>query len=161
MYVLCATRWSPKAIFLILGRMICRCLFYLSSHQCLFKSEVNSPSTFVNITLVRSSKWAAVQLFPAPWKQTMLSVPELINPISQSSLTYPAQSFCTRWTGHWVTRELGGTPPVPPSEHPAPPTPGLWCRTASPLKVNHKSCPRTWPPCTAKDLKSVCPQPAE
>lgn len=65
----------PKAIFLIIGRMIRRCLFYLSNHQCLFKSKVNLPSTFVNITLVRSSKWAAVQLFPAPWKQAMLFVP--------------------------------------------------------------------------------------
>lgn len=54
----------PKATFLITGRLICPCLFYLSSHQCLFKSEVNLPSTFVNITLVRASKWAAVQLIP-------------------------------------------------------------------------------------------------
>lgn len=164
MYVLCAARWPLKAIFLILGRMICWCLFYLSSHQCLFKSEVNSPSTFVNITLVRSSKWAAVHLFPAPCKQAMLSVSELtkdqLNPPKLPHLPCPVPLHPLNWTlsdqGAWRDE-----PPVPPPEHPAPPTPGVWCRTASPLKINHKSCPRTWPPHTAKDLKSVCPQTAE
>lgn len=159
----------PKAIFLIIGRMIRRCLFYLSNHQCLFKSKVNLPSTFVNITLVRSSKWAAVQLFPAPWKQAMLFVPgttglfrDQLNPSELLHLPCPVLLHPLNWPpsdqGAWrVSAASWGwcrwTLSAPHQNSLLPPHTGIWCRSASPLRMSYRRCPRRWPSHTAKDLK--------